>query len=145
MSEENKALVRRAFEEIWNQGNLDAVGEFCADDYVLHDPMVPEEVRGPEGFRSYVATFRNAFPDLEFTIEDELAEGDRVATRYSARGTHRGELMGVAPSGNRIAVTGIVISRISGGKFTEAWVSGDDLGLMQQIGVVPSPEEEARA
>ena len=87
--------------------------------------------------------FREAFPDIEFAVEDELAEGDRVAMRWSAKGTHRGELMGIPPTGNRVETTGMLIYRVSGGKSAEAWVSGDDLGIMQQIGAIPSPEQAA--
>ena len=144
-AEENKAIGRRAFEELWNRGNLDVVDEICTEDYVLHDPAVPEEVRGPDGLRRYVAMFREAFPDIEFAVEDELAEGDRVAMRWSAKGTHRGELMGIPPTGNRVETTGMLIYRVSGGKSAEAWVSGDDLGMMQQIGAIPSPEQAARS
>ncbi len=139
MSEENKAIPRRLFEEIWNRANVDAVDEICADGFVLHDPAVPEEVRGPDGYRRFVTMYRGAFPDINFVVEDQVAEGDRVATRWTGTGTHRGELMGVPPSGNRTTVTGIVIDRVSGGKIEESWVNYDALGMMQQIGAVPSP------
>lgn len=140
MSEENKALVRREAEEIFSKGNLDAAEELYAPDYVGHEPTTPEDIRGIEGARQFAAEFREAFPDLRITVEDQVAEGDRVATRFTSRGTHQGELEGIAPTGNRVEVTGLVISRIAGGKIAEDWTYYDALGLMQQIGVVPTPE-----
>jgi steroid delta-isomerase-like uncharacterized protein len=142
-AEANKALVRRSFEEVFNQGNLDAVEEIFAPDYVLHDPTSPEEIRGTEGMRRYVSMYRSAFPDTEITIEDQLAEGDTVATRWTARGTHQGELMGVQPSGNRVEVMGVTISRIEGGKIVEDWDIYDALGMMQQIGAIPEPGQQS--
>lgn len=145
MSEENKALVRRELEEIFSKGNLDAADEVYAPAYVGHDPTEPEEIRGLEGARQYAAVFRSAFPDLHATVDDQVAEGDRVATRFTARGTHQGELEGIAPTGDRVEVPGIVISRIEGGKIVEDWTSYDALGLMQQLGVIPAPEQQVEA
>jgi steroid delta-isomerase-like uncharacterized protein len=140
MSEENKALVRRYFEEIWDKGNLDLIDELFTTDFVRHGPTATEgEVRGPEGFKGLVSTYRTALPDLRVPIEDLIAEGDRVVTRWTARGTHQGELMGNAPTGNQASVSGILIDRISGGKIEEEWVDYDTLHLMQQIGAVPQP------
>ena len=137
--EENKALARRAVEELFNRGNLEAADELFAPDYILHDPASPEEVRGPEGFKRFVGIFRTAFPDLHVTIEEQIAEGDMMVTRYTVRGTHTGELMGLPPSGKRVTVVGVGVSRASGGKFVETWDHYDALGLMRQIGVVPVP------
>jgi steroid delta-isomerase-like uncharacterized protein len=138
MSEENKALVRRYFfEEIWVKGNLDLIDELLTTDFVRHGPTATEgEVRGQEGFESLVSMYRNALPDLRIPIEDQIAEGDRVVTRWTARGTHQGELMGNAPTGNQATVTGILVDRISGGKIEEEWADYDTLHLMQQIGAV---------
>jgi steroid delta-isomerase-like uncharacterized protein len=145
MSEENKALVRRSFEEVFNEGNLDAVEEIFAPDYVLHDPTSPEEIRGTEGISQYVSMYRTAFLDLQQTIEEQIAEGEKVATRLTGRGTHQGELMGISPTSNRIEAPGIVINRISGGKIAEGWANYDAMGMMQQIGAIPPPgQEEAR-
>jgi steroid delta-isomerase-like uncharacterized protein len=144
-AEENKALVRRSFEEVFNQGNLDAIEEIFASDYVLHDPTSPEEIRGIEGMRQYVSMYRTAFPDLQQTIEDQIAEGEKVATRLTGRGTHQGELMGFPPTGNRVEAVGIVINRISGGKIAESWANYDALGMMQQIGAVPEPGQSEEA
>ena len=135
--EENKNVTRRFLKEVFEGGNLELVDELFAPDYVLHDPFVPEEVRGPEGIKQFVSMYRNAFPDAHITIEDLLAEGDKVVVRWTARGTHQGELMGVPPSGNRVEISGIAIYRVSGGKIEETWSSYDALGIMQQIGAVP--------
>jgi steroid delta-isomerase-like uncharacterized protein len=135
MSEENKALARR-WAEILNQGNFDLVEEIYAPDFVDHDPTMPEDVRGPEGAREVYSMYRSAFPDAEVTIEDQVAEGDTVATRWTGRGTHQGDLMGVPPSGNRVEVMGVTISCIEGGKIVEEWDIYDALGMMQAIGAV---------
>ena len=140
MSEENKVLVRRYFEEIWDKGNLDLIEELFTTNFVRHGPTATEgEVRGLEGFKALVTMYRTALPDLRIPIEELIAEGDRVVTRWTARGTHQGELMGNAPTGDRASVTGILIDRISGGKIEEEWVDYDTLHLMQQIGGVPQP------
>ena len=139
MSEENKALVRRYFEEIWDKGNLDLIDELFTTDFVRHGPSATEgEVRGQEGFESLVSMYRSALPDLRIPIEDQIAEGDTVVTRWTAHGTHQGELMGNAPTGNPATVTGIlvVLARDPHGIFEEEWVDYDTLRLMQQIGAV---------
>jgi steroid delta-isomerase-like uncharacterized protein len=141
VSEENKAILRRVTDEVFSQGNLDLVDELFAADYVLHDPGIPGgELRGPEDFKQrWVSMFRTAFPDLRLSVEDQVAEGDEVVTRYAGRGTHWGELMGIAPTGMEVSVGGIIISRVSGGRIEEEWNSFDALGMMQQLGVVPGP------
>ncbi len=133
-TEENKALVRRAFEEGWNAGNLEVFDEVTSSDYVLHDPTVPEDVVGVDGIKGFASAFLGAFPDLRFSIEEQVAEGDTVATRWTSSATHQGELMGIAPTGNRTEVSGVTVSRISDGKIAEDWNSWDALGLMRQIG-----------
>lgn len=142
MSEENKDLARRFMEEAYNKGNVDFIDEVVASDYVAHDPNSPEGTGGgADGAKQFVETYRSAFPDLRMTIEDLIAEGDKVVVRWTARGTHQGELMGIPPSGNRVEVTGISVDRIEGGKFVEGWSSYDALGMMQQIGAVPMAEQ----
>src|SRR5918997_6698771 len=136
MSEENKAVARRAFEDHFNTGNLDLGEEIFTPDYVNHDPSLPDFGSGPEAANQAVRLYRDAFPDARITVEDQVAEGDKVATRWSARGTHEGELMGVAPTGNRVEITGITISRIEGGKIEEDWINYDALGMLQQIGAI---------
>ncbi len=136
-TEENKALVRRAFEEGWNTGNLDVFDETTDPDYVLHDPSVPGDVVGVDGLKGFASAFLGAFPDLRFSVEDQVAEGDMVATRWTSSATHEGELMGIAPTGNRTGVSGVTVSRVSGGKIAEDWNNWDALGLMRQIGATP--------
>ena len=141
-AEENKALTRRVMEEMFNKGNLDVADELLAPDFVVHDPAMPEDVRGPEGFKEYVGAFRSAFSDLHIRIDDQIAEGDKVVTRWTGTGTHDGDFMGIAPTGNRGEITGMEIRRISGGKLVEGWEGYDALGLMQQMGAIPTPEEQ---
>ncbi len=144
-AEENKALVRRVFEEGWNAGNLDVFDETTTPDYVLHDPSVPEDVIGVDGIKAFASMFLQAFPDLRFALEDRIAEGDKVVTRWTSSATHWGELMGIAPTGNRTGVSGVTISRISGGKLAEDWNNWDTLGLMRQIGAISGAEETSSA
>ena len=135
-SEQNKAIVRRAFEEPW-KGSLAVVDELVASDYIGHDPANPEPLRGPEGVKEFISTYRAAFPDARITVEQQLAEGDLVATRWSGRGTHEGELMGIEPTGKQVTVSGLAISRLEGGKIVEEFLNWDTFGMMQQLGAVP--------
>jgi steroid delta-isomerase-like uncharacterized protein len=147
MSEENKAVVRREMEEIFNHtGNLDAAEEIFAPDYVSHEPT-SGDTRGIEGAKQFAATYRQAFPDLENTIEDMVAEGDEVVVRFRGSGTHEGETETFGPpTGKRMEITGITIKRLSDGKIVEAWTNFDALGMMQQLGLIPEAgQEEARA
>ena len=142
MLEENKDLARRFMDEVYNKGNLEFIDEVVASNYVVHDPNSPEGVSGGvEGAKQFVEMYRSAFPDIQMTVEDLIAEGDKVVTRWTARGTHQGELMGIPPSGNQVAVTGISIDHIESGKVVESWSNYDTLGMMQQIGAVPSAEQ----
>ena len=134
--EENKAVARRVLEEIFNKGNLDVADELLAPEYVDHDPAMPEDVRGPEGFKEYVRAYRSAFSDIHIQIEDQIAEGDNVVTRWTGTGTHDGDLAGIAPTGKRVTLPGMEIVRISGGKLVEGWEGYDTMNLMQQLGVV---------
>jgi len=138
-AEENKAISRRADEELFDRGNLDVANELFAPNFVYHDPASGEDWHGPESVRQYATMMRAAFPDLYYTVEDQIAEGDKVVTRYKAGGTHQGELMSIAPTGNRVEITGISIMRIDGGKIEEIWENYDTLGMMQQLGVIPPP------
>ncbi|MGH2534691.1 MAG: ester cyclase [Thermomicrobiales bacterium] len=138
--EQNKMLVRRGIEEIYNRGNLAVVDEVAASDFVIHLPS--EEIHGPEGAKQYVAALRGAFPDLHITIEDQIADGDKVVTRWTARATHTGAFQGIPPTGKRGSMTGIDIDRIADGKIVECWVNSDDLGLLQQLGVIPTPGQD---
>lgn len=135
-SEQNKAIVRRAFEEPW-KGKLDVVDELVASEYVGHDPAVPEPLRGPEGVKEFISTYRAAFPDARITVKEQLAEGDLVATRWSGSGTHEGELMGIAPTGKQVSVSGLTISRLEGGKIVEEYITWDTLGMLQKLDAIP--------
>lgn len=144
MSQENKALVRRLIDEVWNQGKLAMTDELVAPNFATHDPGSPDFGRGPQAVKQGVSLYRNAFPDIRFTIEDMVAEGDKVVTRWTASGTHKGELSGIPPTGKKTTVTGVTISRFAGGKIVETWSNWDTLGLMQQLGVAPAPGQVAR-
>ena len=137
MSETNKTVVRRLFEEVWNTGNLPVTDELFAPNYVHHDSSTPDVGRGPESEKKRATLYRTAFPDLRLTIEDIIAEGETVVARWSCRGTHKGDLGGIAPTGKQFTISGISIARIANGKMAEGWVNWDALGLMQQLGVVP--------
>jgi steroid delta-isomerase-like uncharacterized protein len=138
-AEENKALVRRFVGEFWNEGNTAAADELMAVDAVIHMPT--GEVVNPDGLKSFAATWRGSFPVWHSTFEDLIAEGDRVAERWTGRGTHRGELQGIPPTGKRVEVPGSVFYRIVGGKIVEFRGQFDTMSLMQQLGVIASPQQ----
>jgi steroid delta-isomerase-like uncharacterized protein len=133
-SEQNKALVMRVWEEVVNQGNLDKADELFAKNYVYHNTSGQDFTGIEEGVKVTVTSMKTAFPDLHCTVDDIIAEGDRVAQRWSATGTHSAEYMGVPATQNQVHMTGIVISRIENGKVAEDWSCGDDLGILQQLG-----------
>lgn len=135
-TETNKALIRRGFEEGVVGGNLDLMDTLLAPNYVNHN--FPGG-HGPEGFKQIITMFRTGFPDFQLTIHDMIAEGDRVATRGTWSGTHQGEFMGIPATGKHVTVGYCDIWRLEGGKAAENWVQMDILGLMQQLGVVPTP------
>lgn len=138
MSEQNKAAARRAFEEAWNAGRLEVADELTTAGAVNHDPQDPNPgLRGPENQRQTISRNRQAFPDTHMTVEHQLAEGDFVVTRRRATGTHRGELIGLAPTGRGVEVTGITIDGFKGAKIAESRTNWATLGLMQQIGAAP--------
>jgi steroid delta-isomerase-like uncharacterized protein len=139
MSEENKAVVRRFIEEVWNNGNLDAIDELIADNHVDHDPAREGTPGGPQGMRGFVEMYRSAYPDTHLAIGEMVAEGDLVAMSWTATGTHQGELMGIAPTGRSVKVTGIGIDRVSGGQIVESWGNYDALGMLAQLGAIPAP------
>jgi steroid delta-isomerase-like uncharacterized protein len=134
MFEGNKALVRRWLGEVFTRGNLERAEVLFARNYVLHDPSFPRDVYGQEGVKRYVAAYRFAFPDARFAVEDQIAEGDRVVSRWTARGTHRGEFLGIPPTGEEVTVTGIEFDHVVGGKIAESWV-----GYHPFAGPVPDP------
>jgi steroid delta-isomerase-like uncharacterized protein len=136
-TEENKALARREIEEIFAaKGNVDAAEEIYAPSYISHQPAGDEDLRGVEAIKQFAAGMRKAFPDLEIIIEDQIAEGDKVLTRFRTRGTHQGELWGIPPTGREVEITNMSMSRIEGGKMAEEWPAPDRLGMMRQLGVI---------
>jgi steroid delta-isomerase-like uncharacterized protein len=138
-TEENKQIARRFREELISTGNLALAAELLAEDYLYHGPDLAGEVRGREAFTQLLTGFRAAQPDMRETVEDQVAEGDRVAQRSVHRSTHQGDLMGVAPTGNAVTVRAIEILRIADGKIAETWVMFDALALLQQVGALPAP------
>jgi steroid delta-isomerase-like uncharacterized protein len=139
MSDQNKALARRAIEEVFNQGKLNVIDELVASNATFHDANVPGgKFTGPEGMKQFVQIYRTAFPDIHITIEDQVAEGDKVVTRWTGRGTHKGDLMGIKPTNKQATVTGTDVERYQNGKVVESWASYDMLGMLQQLGVVPA-------
>ncbi len=137
--EMNKAIIRRWYEEVANEGRLEVTDELFVDNYVDHDPPSPTEVwpRGPEGARQSLAAYRTAFPDLHFTVEGMIAEGDEVAVRYVFDGTHRGEFLGIPATGREIRLTGIALWRILGQEIVESWSQFDVLDFIQQVDTWP--------
>jgi steroid delta-isomerase-like uncharacterized protein len=145
LSETNKTVVRRLFEEVWNKGKLNVLDEITTKDHVSSGPgSLPGLPTGPEGSKQFVTVYRNAFPDVHFTIDDQLADGDKVVTRWTADGTHQGELQGLPATGKSSTVTGININRIENGKIAESWGIFDQFGMMQQLGIIPTPELAAK-
>jgi steroid delta-isomerase-like uncharacterized protein len=140
--EENKAVVRRHSEEFWNQKKLEVAEEIHAADYVFHDATSPA-THGSDAYNQFATTYWTAFPDLHFTAEALFAEGDLVAQRWTATGTHQGELIGIPPTGKQVTNTGISIFRITDGKIVEEWVNWSTLSFMQQLGVIPPIGEGA--
>jgi steroid delta-isomerase-like uncharacterized protein len=137
--EENKAIVRRVFDEVINQANFATADELVTPDFVGYTAGVAGQLRGPAGLKQFVTMMRAAFPDLRLTIEDQLAEGDTVATRYTIDGTHRGPLQGIAATHREVNWTGITIHRLAAGKLAASLVNLDMLGLLQQLDAVPDP------
>ncbi len=138
-TEENKNIMARTTEEIFNKGNLDVVDETHDKDFVGHTSS--DEMKGPESVKQFASQYRNAFPDLKITNEDMIAEGDMVVSRQTVTGTHKGEFQGIAPTGKKITVTSILIVRIVNGKIVETWMNMDSLGFMQQLGIIPPPSK----
>jgi steroid delta-isomerase-like uncharacterized protein len=138
-TEQSKALVRRMVEEIFNRGNVSLADEFLAPDFIEREELPPGIPSGREGVIQMTAMLRSAFPDFKATIDDIIAEGDKVVIRQTWTGTHKGEFMGVPPTGKSVSFGVIDIIRVAGGKFVEHWGQMDSMGLMQQRGAIPAP------
>jgi predicted ester cyclase len=142
-TEQNKIIARRYAEELqdfWRTGDLSFVDRIFDSNYVQHVPGVPPNMSVKQIF----AALRSGFPDFQTTIEDLIAEGDKVAVRISWQGTHKGELMGIPPTGKYVKVTEMQIYRMANGKIIERWVETDVFGMMQQLGIIPTPEQQQR-
>ena len=143
-AEENKAIFRRYVEEVGNEGKLE-LADGIFDRYLAHQPDGSALERGPEDVKRFMGEFQEAFPDFHTEIEDQIAEDDKVVTRWTMHGTHRGEFRGIAPTGNALEITGIGIFRFSEGKVVESWDNFDQLGMMRQLGAIPTPEQSEEA
>jgi steroid delta-isomerase-like uncharacterized protein len=137
MSEQNKAIVRRTFEEAWNKGDLAVLDEIYATDVIAHSAP-PGQAGGLKGARQFFGIYLGAFPDTHMEVEDQVAEEDKVVTRWTATGTHKGELMGMPATGKQVRISGITINRLEGGQIVEEWATFDQLGMLQQLGAIPS-------
>ncbi len=134
MAEDNKSIMRRAYDEILNEGNIDVADEVIAEDMTEHEQF-PGLEPGREGFKGFVTMFREAFPDLQVTVEDMIAEDDKVAARVTMRGTHQGKFLGIDPTGNQIEVPVVDIVRFADGMAVEHWAVTDNMAMMVQLGV----------
>ena len=137
--EQNKALVRQMVEEIFNRGNTSLAAEFLAPDFVEREELPPGIPSDREGVTQLTTMLRSAFPDFKATIDDIIAEGDKVVIHQTFSGTHQGEFMGIPPTGNRVSWGAFDIIRVAGGKCAEHWGLMDNMGMMQQLGAIPTP------
>jgi steroid delta-isomerase-like uncharacterized protein len=135
--ESNKQLAQQVWEEVWHQGQLSRIDDLFTTDFVRHDPG-GRELNGPEQNRQFIGSLRAAFPDLHYSVEDQIAEGDKVVVRYRFRGTHLGIFQGMPPTGKQVTYTGILIYRMLNGKIAEQWTEFDLLGFLRQLGVLPN-------
>lgn len=140
-----ETLSRRIFEEVWNQKNPSVIDELVAANYVHNDVLSPDAPTGIDGYKQFVERYLTAFPDIQITIHDDFVAGDKTVTRWTATGTHHGDLPGLPRTGNRISVQGITIATTKNGKFVESWNNWDALGMMQQLGAIPTPSSTDRA
>jgi steroid delta-isomerase-like uncharacterized protein len=140
-AEAARALFQRYFDVGTNTGDLGVVDEVFAEDYRHFDPANPDPngVVGREGVREHITTLRNAFPDVAFHVEDMIAEDDKIVVRWHATLTHTGDYFGIPPTGKSATITGMNTWHLGGGKAVEGWVNRDDLGLLQQLGIIPTP------
>jgi len=138
MSADNATIGRRWFEQVWNQGNVDAADQLAAPDFVAHGHAPNDATIGIPQFKQFARAVLAAFPDIRVTVEDTISEGDRTVIRWHAHGTHQGPFMGVAPKGAAISVRGVSVMRFANGKIVEAWDNWDQLGMLIQIGAVPA-------
>ena len=136
MATDNKEIVRRLLEDVWTDDSV--VDETVSTDYVGYDPAMPEPIRGTQGSKDNFKQYSDAFDGAKITVQEQIAEGDTVATRWEGRGTHTGELMGIPATGKEIVVTGLTITKIRDGKIVGDHTVWDTLGMLQQIGAIPT-------
>jgi steroid delta-isomerase-like uncharacterized protein len=139
MSAENKAIVRRLYEEVWNKRKIELVSEIISPSHALQAPNVAGSAVGPEAYKRQTTLFLTGYPDLHWTIEDMIAEDDKVVACWTISGTHRGDFMGVPATNKKVSVDGMTIHHISNGKIMDSYSNWDALGMMQQLGAVPAP------
>jgi steroid delta-isomerase-like uncharacterized protein len=137
MSAENKAIIRRLYEEIWNKRKVELVGEIISPSHALQAPNVSGSAVGPEAYKRQLMLFLSGYPDLHFRVEDTIAEADKVVACWTFSGTHRGEYLGVPATNKKVSVDGITIHHIANGKIMDSYSNWDALGMMQQLGVIP--------
>ena len=140
---DNKEIARRFMEECWNQGNMEAVRELLADDCRYHDPVFPSLTSGAENIEQHITTCRNGFPDLNFTLDDTIAERNEVVIHWTGRGTHKAPFLGMPPTNKQTTVSGTSIFRIEDGKIAEQWADWNLMSLMEQLGLAATPTAEA--
>jgi steroid delta-isomerase-like uncharacterized protein len=139
-TETNKAMARRVWEEIFSRGNLAVADEIFSANFIDSGPAtLPGLPQGPESIKIIVSVYRNAFPDLNITVDEQFAEDDKVVTRWTSRGTHLGELAGIPPTGKSVSISGVSIDRFAGGLIVESWGIFDQYSMLQQLGVIPKP------
>ena len=138
MSQEENKINAHRFAEAWGHGGLVAIDELAGPGLRVSYPLLPDVIQGPEAYKQFLTGFHTAFPDAHVTLEDEIAEGDKVVVRWKLRGTHQGELLGIPPTGKQVELSGISIYRIADGKVLEKRGEEDALGFMRQLGVIPA-------
>lgn len=135
----NKNISKRLIDDVWNTGHSSSLAEIVTPNYTITGPQLPPNLpHGPDGVKQLVNVYRRGFPDLQITVDEQLTDGDKVITRWTAHGTHKGEFFGMTPSGKRVSFSGIDIDRMMDNKIAQTWMDADLLGLMQQIGAVPA-------
>ena len=135
MSMENKAIVRRFYEEVWNKRRVELVDELMSPSHAMHNNYIPDSCVGPEAYKREIARWITGIPDLRFTVEDMIAEKDKVVVSWTVSGTHKGELRGIPPTGKKVSVEGMTILQIADGKIMDSFFNWDALSLMQQLGL----------
>jgi len=141
MADENKTLLRRWFEEVWNKGREESIDEMFAEDGIAHGfaDEGGNPLRGPAGFKPFFRNFRAAFPDIEVIVEDTITEGDKIAARCTVRGKHQSDSLGFAATQQKMEITGMTIVRVRDGKIVEAWNNFDFMSMFQQLGALNRP------